>query len=45
MRFNAQQYRRMTLPEKIAYLKRLIAELNKRLAILPVGTDRRRQRG
>ena len=43
MNFNSLLYKQMTLPEKIAYLKRLIADLNKRLAVLTVGTDRRRR--
>ena len=41
MQFNLQHYKRMPLPEKIAYLRRLIADLNSRLAAARIGTDRR----
>ena len=41
MQFNLLLYKRMALPEKIAYLSRLIDELNRRLAAATVGTDRR----
>ena len=41
MQLNLHRYKRMSLPEKIAYLKQLITELNTRLAAVTVGTDRR----